>query len=298
MRYRTILKWAARALGATIALVLLVAAAGYGYSEVRLARHFTVPEHPIVLRTDSATLARGKRLVNIRGCVDCHGEDLGGRVMLDDPAVGRLASANLTSGGRGAKLTPIDWERAIRHGVRADGSALVVMPSQEFTTIADDEIEDMVSYIKSLPPVKSELPLPRAGPIIRALYIAGQVQLTPADLIDHSRSHATHVEAEPTAKYGEYLSIGCTGCHGPGLSGGKIPGMPPDAKPAANLTPSGLGRYTEADFVRALREGKRPDGSSIDPSMPWKVLGQMNDVELKALYAYLRTVPAREYGSR
>jgi cytochrome c553 len=91
----------------------------------------------------------------------------------------------------------------------------------------------------------------------------------------------------------------CTGCHGERFSGGPIPGAPPDWKPAANLTPTGLGHYTEADFVRALRDGVRPGGARIDPSMPVeRVTRHMNDVELAALWAYLRTVPPRPYGGR
>ncbi len=68
----------------------------------------------------------------------------------------------------------------------------------------------------------------------------------------------------------------------------------------ANITPheSGLKGWTEADFFRALREGKRKDGSGILPQMPWQAYGQMSDVEIKALWAYLQTVPPSEKGER
>ena len=68
----------------------------------------------------------------------------------------------------------------------------------------------------------------------------------------------------------------------------------------ANLTPheTGLKDWTEADFFRALREGKRKDGSAILAAMPWKAYGQMNDVEIKALWAYLRTVSPIPKGNR
>lgn len=295
---RAILRWGARVFAGALALVLLSAAGVYGYSQIRMSRRYVVPDHPIVLRSDSATLALGQRLVTVRGCVDCHGADLGGSMMVDDPVLGRLTPPNLTRGGRGAELEPSDWERAVRHGVRRDGSPLLVMPAQEFTGIADDELAAMVSYIRSVPPVRSAWPRPRVGPVIRALYLAGQVALTPASLIDHTRAHPAHVEPEPTARYGKYLASGCTGCHGAGFSGGRIPGAPPDWKPAANITPAGIGRYSEADFMRVLREGRRPDGSPVDSAMPWRLTRSMTDVELRALYAYLRTVPPREYGHR
>ncbi len=56
--------------------------------------------------------------------------------------------------------------------------------------------------------------------------------------------------------------------------------------------------FTLADFIRALRDGKRPDGTAIKEAMPWKAYGQMSDAELKAIYAYLRTVPPVPKGDR
>ena len=263
-----------------------------------MARKYTVPDHPITPRTDSAGLALGARLTKVRGCVDCHGANLAGDILIDDPMVGRLSTPNLTLGGRGAELEPRDWERAVRHAVRRDGSPLRIMPAHEFTTIADDDLGAIVGYIRSLPPVAKQQLAPRVGPIIRALFLAGQVQLLPAELIDHARPHAAHFDAAPTAKYGEYLAIGCTGCHGPTLSGGKIPGAPPEWKPAANITPEGIGRYSEDDFMRILRTGTRPDGSAVDSAMPWRLTKEMTDIELKAVFAYLKTVPAKAYGNR
>lgn len=298
MRMRSIVKWSVRTLAGALALVLAVAAGVYGYSEVHMSRRHAVPDHRLSLKTDSATLAEGKRLAKVRGCVDCHGANLAGSVMVDDPAIGRLAAPNLTLGGLGRELEPRDWERAVRHGVRRDGTSLRVMPAQEFTTMADDDLASIVSYARSVAPVSSVQPASRAGPVILALYAAGQVKLLPGEEIDHTRTHAAHMQPEPTATYGEYLAAGCTGCHGPTLSGGKIPGAPPDWKAAANITPAGIGQYTEADFVRVLREGRRPDGSPVDSMMPYRLTREMTDVELKAVYAYLKTVPAKAYGGR
>jgi hypothetical protein len=62
---------------------------------------------------------------------------------------------------------------------------------------------------------------------------------------------------------------------------------------------TGLGQWTEADFVRALRTGQRPDQTAINPkAMPWPVLGQMTDTELSALWLYLQSVPAKSHGNR
>jgi mono/diheme cytochrome c family protein len=293
-----ILRGIGYALAGLVGLIVLAGAGVYGVSSHRMSKTFTVPEHKITPHTDSASLARGARLVRIRGCVDCHGQDLGGNVMFDDAALGRLSGPNLTKGGRGAELDAQDFERAIRHGVRRDGSPLRVMPSVEFTTLADDDLESMIGYIQSVPPV-SKPPIPSVvGPLIRVLFVAHQVDLLSAEEIDHSKPHIAHIDADSSPKYGEYLASGCKGCHGDGLSGGKIPGGPPDWKPAANITPTGIGRYSEANFTNILRTGKRPDGSMVDSIMPYRLTKEMSDLELKALYAYLKTVPPKEFGNR
>jgi cytochrome c553 len=235
-------------------------------------------------------------LATVRGCVECHGDNLGGRVFIDVPPVGRLAGANLTR-GRAAPLTDADWERAVRHGVRRDGKPLLFMPSNEFAGMSDEDLAALMAYARSLPAVAAPLPPNRVGPVLRALTVAGQATVA-AEQVDHAKPHPARVAPAVTPEYGAYLAAGCTGCHGAGFGGGKIPGAPPDWKPAANLTPTGIGHYTEADFIRALRTGRRPGGAAIDSSMPWRLTREMTDVELRALYAYLRALPARPYGTR
>ncbi|MCC6433342.1 MAG: c-type cytochrome [Gemmatimonadaceae bacterium] len=300
--YNTSLAARVRRIAARIALtvtglVVFTAGSVYAISERAIRGTYDVPEHPLVVPTDSASIARGQHLATIRGCVDCHATDFGGTMILDDPAIGRLGGANLTSGRAGGPLTDRDWERAVRHGVRRDGKPLLVMPSIEFTGMSDEDLAAIVAYARSLPPSPTPTLPVQLGPVLRGLSVAGQVKLS-ADEVRHDRAHPRRVDVAPTAAYGEYLAQGCKGCHGDGFSGGKIPGAPPDWKPAANITPAGIGRYQLADFERLIRTGRRPDGSPIDSLMPWGILKYMTDTEIQALYAYLRTVPARPYGNR
>lgn len=299
MRARTFLRWTARLGVGVLALAVAGAGAVYGLSERRFGARFEVPDHPLAVRDDAATIALGRHIATTRGCGDCHGEQFTGRVLVDDPAIGRLAGPNLTRGGRGAELTPADWERAVRHGVRRDGSPLLFMPSHEYTHMTDEDLGAVVAYVRTLPGDTAVAPPTKAGPVGRALFLAGQVDFVPAEKVDHRATHLASLTPEPTVGYGKYLAEGCTGCHGPGYSGGKIPGTPPDWKPAANISPAGIGRWTQADFTRALRQGRRPDGSMIDTTiMPVRATKAMTDVEIQALWAYLRTVPAKPYGGR
>ncbi len=65
---------------------------------------------------------------------------------------------------------------------------------------------------------------------------------------------------------------------------------------AANLTPdekTGIGTWTEQDFIKALRSGKHMGtGREILPPMPWQMIGKMTDDDLRAVYAYLKSLPA------
>ena len=88
----------------------------------------------------------------------------------------------------------------------------------------------------------------------------------------------------------------------PNLSGGKIPGGPPDWPAAANLTAgegSAIARYATADqFVAMMRTGRRPDGSAVNTVMPFGALKEINDTDLKALHLFLKSLPARPAGGR
>ena len=282
--------------------VLAVAAGGvFGVSSVRINKAYAIEQPPIAIPTDSASVERGRHIATaITKCVDCHGANLGGKTFFDGQPVATLYSANLTrgQGGIGATYTDADWLRALKHGVRRDGKSVLFMPSQEFSQLSDEDLGALIAYLKQLPAVDYTPGENVIGPVGRALHLAGQLPLLPAELIDHERVRAvTAPPAGPTAEYGRYLADvgGCKGCHGAELAGGRIPGTPPDWKPAANLTPTGIGHYTEADMVRLLREGKRPDGSTVDSLMPYRLTKLMTDDEIKAVYAFLKTVPAKPY---
>jgi cytochrome c553 len=287
--------------------VLLAAAAGtsYAVSEMHLREHYTVPTTQIPIPNDPISIERGRHIATaLAKCVDCHGQDFGGKIVIDDPAVGLLAGPNLTSGagGRAPMLHDSDWVRAIRHGIDHTGRPLAMMPSDEFWHYDDEEVGALVAFLKSVPPVNRTMPEISVGPIIRLLNTIGEVKLA-AQKIDHTAERPPTPPAAETAEYGAHLvkTGGCTGCHGPSLSGGKIPGAPPDWIPSRNLTPhaTGLASWTEQDFMRALRTGIRPDGSAINGKyMPWKATRLMSDLEIRALWKYLRTVEPREAGNR
>jgi mono/diheme cytochrome c family protein len=254
------------------------------------------------LATERA-VSRGQHLLqSFYACGECHGADLGGGVMVDDPnTVGRLLAPNLTlgTGSRTLKYTAADWDRMVRHGVKPDGTGSP-MPSKDFFAMSDRELSDIVSYIRSLPPVNKEVPPIRLGPVGKVLLALDQLVLSAnvhptGHVIDHA---PLPPPAAADATFGKHLAQTCTGCHRSNLAGGPIVGGPPEWPPARNLTPTGLVGWTYDDFLRALRDGKSKDGVALrEPmaSMP-KLTKNMTETELRALWAYIKDLPPQPTG--
>jgi mono/diheme cytochrome c family protein len=283
------------------ALILVAAAAVYGFSEARYRRQYVVATRTIAVPMDSATIARGAHLAQtFGGCVECHGENLAGRMVFDDPPVGRVYGANLTRGrgGLGAVLTDADIVRAVQHGVGRDGRPLKVMPSTDYTHLTDGDLAAIVSWVRSRPAVDTVQPSVQVGPVGRALFVAGKLPMLHAERIDHAGKMGTTVTPAATVEYGRYIAaVGCQGCHGRTLVGGPIEGGAPDWPPAANLTPAGaLKTWTADGFAHFLRTGVRPNGSPVGPVMPIRQTSRMTDEEIQALWLYLQTLPAAQAG--
>jgi mono/diheme cytochrome c family protein len=297
------MKLLGKILGGIVVVIVLLVAVAYVVSSPAIGKRYTVTDPAPPIPTDAASIERGKRFTRaIAKCVVCHGDDLGGEVMIDNVFLARLASVNLTrgNGGRGNSLTDGQIVTAIRHGVGGDGRSLFIMPSGMYQHLSDDDVAAIVAYIRSVPPVDRVTPVARLGPVARVLVAAGKAKgMYEASEIDHTAKRRVAPAIGPTAEYGAYLVTvgGCKVCHGPTLSGGEIEDGPPSPVPASNITPDGLKAYDEAAFFRALREGKRPGGTTINPVMPWKLTREMNDVEIRAVWNYLQTVPPKPFGN-
>ena len=120
---------------------------------------------------------------------------------------------------------------------------------------------------------------------------------------------AVRVSAQGDAKRGEYLSraAGCLGCHTEAkkdalpYAGGRALKTPFGTFYGPNITPhpsAGLGRWSEADFVRAMRQGVRPDGAHYFPAFPYPSFTRIRDADLRDLWAYLRTLRPDARASR
>jgi mono/diheme cytochrome c family protein len=181
-------------------------------------------------------LARGQHsATSFGGCTGCHGPDLSGSPPESFGPIGVMSPPNITAerGGAGGRYTDAELAGAIRYGVRHDGTSLTFLPTEEHAWWTDDDLQAVVSYIRSVPPVDAEREPSQTGVLGKVLTGFGVMDFRSAIATPKS-SLGTPPNPEPTARCGAFLAIGCKGCHGDDLSGGPIPGAPADLPMPAN----------------------------------------------------------------
>jgi len=301
-----------------VVVLCLVALLAVGVTATIGWRPFIGPRsRPLTSRVFDRTperWARGKYLVeNVNGCMYCHSphdwtkhdapiptgmEGAGADMSMLKGLPGRIVAPNLTPDpetGTG------NWSddalgRAIREGIGHDGRTLFpIMPFEHFRHLPDEDLASIVVYLRSLPPVRNALPSTEiifpVKYLIRSVPEPIVAPVPPPDLSDSVKRGAFLVEVS-----------GCTDCHTPqvrgqpivGLefSGGQIFDGPWGSVASANLTPdpSGIPYYDEALFVQTIRTGY-VKARLLNQFMPWHIYQNMTDDDLKAIFAYLKTLP-------
>ena len=121
-----ILKWFGIVLGGLIGLIIVALVVLYFIGGSRVNKTYDIQVASVTVPTDEQSIERGRHVVESMGlCTFCHGEDLSGDILEDDPVFGTFAPRNLTpgQGGIGGTFSDIDYVRAIRHGIGKDGNA-------------------------------------------------------------------------------------------------------------------------------------------------------------------------------
>ena len=297
------LKRGALTLTGLVGVVAVALLAAQPLAERRMQRVLDVKVQPLAYRDDAASIERGRYLYNSRGCAECHGANGAGKVFVEAPDGLKLRGPNISPGPGNvvAGYQPEDWVRTLRHGVKPDGRPALIMPSEDYARFTDADLAALVAYVRQLPPVAGEPAIVKLPLVPKALYAAGLIP-DAYEKIDHNLPPPQPVPESVTLAHGAYVASMCIGCHGAKLSGGKIPGGPPDWPEAANLTPgagSGMTPYATAQqFTRMLRDGKRPDGSAVSPVMPFAALKELNDTDAAALHLYLQSLAPLPAGGR
>ena len=312
----------------SLLLFLVVVIAG-GAAWLLLRKPAQTPAADIKVPMTAERIARGKYIFeNLADCGGCHSQRDFSRVAGPEVLAGRgrgnvlsdllqgmpgtVVAPNITPDAETGIGTWTDGEkiRAIRDGVDRDGRALFpMMPYTEYRRMSDEDVQAVVAFLNSLPPVRNPLPATRINfPVNVFIKFAPQPAGTvpPPDRAD-------------VIRYGEYLVTvgGCADCHTPMNQGKPLPGMDfAGGQPfvsnlgtvvTANITPdadTGIGKWSEdfflkkfADYREYAEQGPPPSpGPQAFTLMPWLSMSHLSAGDLKVIYAYLRTVkPVRHY---
>lgn len=291
----TPVKWLGRIALALVLLLIVAAGVVYALSERVMNRTYgdvVALDEDLSVPSDSASVAGGERLARIHGCYDgCHGEHAEGGLFFDDFAFGTMKAPDLTKAVH--SLTDAELERVIRHGVRADGSTVYVMPSDMFYNLSDEDLGDILAFLRSIPRSDGPEVSFRPGPLARVFLGFEKFEPTAAE-IDHDAPRLpTGEDGDPMTR-GRYLATtACTECHGMDLEGSE---GPPEVTPSLRIVAS----YSPEEFRTLLRTGEPRDGRDLRlmDDMSRKRFSNLTDAEVDALHIYLslglskRPVPA------
>lgn len=310
-----VLKWTGIVLG--ILIIVLVA-----FIQLTWNKKHSAPYPQISASPDSALIARGRYLAyGPAHCASCHmpvenfmevenGAQLPliGGWGLEISGIGTFRAPNLTPDketGIGNR-TDEELARSLRHSVGFDGRFL--MPFMPFQEMSDEDLTAVISFLRSQKSVKHEVARSEYGFMGKTIIALGLIKPE-----GPKNTPPQSVAIDSTIEYGKYLanSVGnCRFCHtefdmnsgkqtGPDFAGGGL--FPPDNLSGGygfispNITPDAstgvLAGWTEKMFTDRFRAGRLIKGSP----MPWGSFSRMNEVDLKALYRYLKTLEPKEF---
>lgn len=290
-----------------VALAGAILSVGYTVRKDRMRK----PAKTLTFERTPERLARGRYIVEGPAhCFQCHSEvdytkpgaqakpgKKGAGAVFVEEGMEWLVAPNITPDvetGAGS-WTDEQLARAIREGIGHDGRRLFpVMPYMNFRNMSDEDLASVITYIRSLEPVRNPLPKTQIPEPLKAALPPHEPVVSPV---------RAHHASNPVAR-GQYLvTLGnCVTCHTPmnekgqpmmdmAFAGGfKLKG-PWGEVYGANITPdpSGIPYYDEALFIRTMRTG-HVGARKLNYIMPTGYFKNMSDDDLKAIFAYLRTL--------
>jgi mono/diheme cytochrome c family protein len=286
-----VFKWAGTLLSGLFALILSLVTVVVLVGMVKYYTPSNIPVPDMSVQLTPENIQRGEHLAN-SFCAGCHsltGELplTGGVDLAKDLAIplGSFVSINLTPAG------PLkDWKdgeifNTLRYGIDRDGRSLASMSQVRARNMSDEDIQAIIAYLRSQPPVDNETQDPPDKVNLLAMFLSGSGLLPKGPPMVTGPIIAPPKAA--TVEYGEYIISfqDCRICHGEDLKGGK----------EGQLAPIGwnldvVKKWTLDEFIATFRTGEDPNGYELNADMPWKAIGRMDDVELEAIYLYLNSL--------
>jgi mono/diheme cytochrome c family protein len=190
----------------------------------------------------------GARLSQVLGCGACHGPDLGGMIFVEIPNVARIVAPNLTEARE--NYDDPGLQRLLRTGVKADGRLAMVMPNKAFQRLTDQQVADVIAYVRDAPRVEKTMPRTRLTPLARLGVILGEYDVEEMRA-DPPESQSVLADRNHPDRGRQLAQVVCGECHGLDFQG-----FPADAVPPLDV----VGTYSLEEFTRLMREGLTRSG--------------------------------------
>jgi cytochrome c553 len=275
------------ALAGLTTLVAVAAITVFVLSQQRVNRIYPVVLRTMTVSSAPAVVAEGKRLAATRGCTGCHGTQLEGHVLVDEPGLGALVCPNLTL--LLPQYSDAELARAIRRGVKRNGRSIGVMPSRMFYSLSDADLAAIIAYLRTVPVTANALPVMRYGPMARLGLVLGKYHFE-AEVIDATKPPVSAPVGPQNEGLGRYVAMtSCTECHGPDLRGDPTSGR--SGAPSLGVAAA----YSDTQFARFMRTGVSVGDRQL-PMMSGVArtrFAHLTDREIGALHGYLKTLAAR-----
>lgn len=304
-------------LGILVGLIALVIVAGAAYISLSGIPTYEPNPPEMTVKGDSAMVAEGKRIASIL-CYNCHMNQSGlleGKYMDDLPEqFGKAWAANITQHDKYGAGRYSDGEIAyfLRTGVKRDGSyAPPWMP--KFPHMSDYDVQSVIAYLRSDQPELK--PSKKIQQVCEPSFLAKFLCYVAFKPLPYPEGPVTSPDPSDKVAFGEYVATAkfdCYGCHSPSFetqnimepektpgyfSGGNgMPNLNGEIIYTRNLTPdkaTGMGNWTEEQFIKAMKFGQRDNKPSLRYPMPTFAL--VTDEEASAIWAYLQTIPSIEH---
>lgn len=262
----------------TILAATLGAAGLLAQKQASIIRVEPKPER--LAKPTAAELAKAPRWLRSLGCMHCHGNELHGRLIFDDPQIARTYAPNLTL--IAAEASDQELAQAIRQGIGHDGRAMIVMRSAEYSRLTDGETAALIAAIRSVPRGGEQTPPSAIGPIAHVALASGKMQTQPARVAAYARSAPPELGVKVSA--GRHLAMThCSECHGADLTGGE----PEPGATAPDLVVASA--YDLQAFSKLLRTGT-PLGERKLKQMDVVAQAELSSLtgqEISSIYGYL-----------
>jgi len=292
-----VVSWIVRILGAAVALILVLLLTFVIQGRGLATRHITRPVSELAVAPDSSLVPRGEHIASIV-CAGCHAPELtGGHVLSgghenymdipNGPKLGIMWAPNVTPGGVIKGESDARIARVIREGVSFKDRPILIMPSANFHTLSDRDVAALVAYLRSQPSVEHLTPARAPNPLAFLMLGARVVETSLTNPIPNP---IPDIPEDSSVAYGAYLTpiLSCTECHGADYRGGHQGQLQPLGPNLVKL----ISEQPFTTFELAVRHGVKPAGGMLDPTlMPWGTFANLSDVEVRAVYEFLKSLP-------